>query len=168
MAFNKKKNDDKILDVDASMQGSLNFRDPVNLRINGKFEGNLQTQGNLTIGQHAVVSADIVGDTIIVGGRVKGKITARKSLNILPTAVIEGDIYPATLTIAEGGIFEGKCAMLGEFLNVDELSKYLDVEINLINEWAQSGKIPAVKQDNFWRFERKAIDGWIAEGKVGK
>ena len=168
MAFNKKKTDEKILDVDASMQGSLNFKDPVNLRINGKFEGNLQTQGNLTIGQHAVVNADIIGDTITVGGRVKGKITAKKSLIILSSAVIEGDIYPATLSIAEGGILEGRCSMLGEFLNVDELSKYLDVEINLVNEWANSGKIPAVKQDNFWRFERKSIDGWIAEGKVGK
>jgi len=168
MAFNKKKAEDKVLDVDASMQGTLSFKDPVNLRINGKFEGTLQTQGNLTIGQHAVVSAEVVGDTIIVGGRIKGKITARKSLIILSSAVVEGEIYPATLTIASGGILEGKCAMLGEFLNVDELSRYLDVEIDLINEWAQSGKIPASKQDNSWKFERKAIDGWLAEGKVGK
>ena len=39
MAF-KKKLEEKILDVDAAMQGSLTFKDPVNLRINGKFEGN--------------------------------------------------------------------------------------------------------------------------------
>ena len=32
---------EKILDVDASMQGTLSFNDPVNLRINGKFEGKL-------------------------------------------------------------------------------------------------------------------------------
>jgi cytoskeletal protein CcmA (bactofilin family) len=168
MAFTKKRQDEKILDVDASMQGSLNFKDPVNLRINGKFEGNLQTQGNLTIGQHAVVLADIIGDSVTVAGRVKGKITARKILVILSSAVVEGDIFPANLSIAEGGILEGKCSMLGEFLNVDELSRYLDVEINLVNEWANSGKIPAVKHDNFWQFERKAIDGWIAEGKVGR
>jgi len=34
MAFKEKKTDDKILDVDASMQGTLSFKDPVNLRIN--------------------------------------------------------------------------------------------------------------------------------------
>ncbi|HNQ51001.1 MAG: polymer-forming cytoskeletal protein [Candidatus Omnitrophica bacterium] len=168
MAFNKSKTPDKILDVDASMQGTLNFKDPVNLRINGKFDGNLQTQGNLTIGQHAVVTADIVGDTIVIAGRIKGTITARKSLVLLSTAVVEGDVFPASLSIAEGGIFEGRCSMLGEFLNVDELSRYLDVEINLVNEWANSGKIPAVKDDNFWKFERKAIDGWLAQGKIGK
>jgi len=142
MAFNIGKIPDKVLDVDASMQGTLNFKDPVNLRINGKFEGNLQTQGNLTIGQHAVVTADICGDTIIIGGRVKGKITARKSLSLLSTAVVEGDIFPASLSIAEGGIFEGRCSMLGEFLNVDELSRYLDVEINLVNEMGQFRENP--------------------------
>ena len=39
MAF-RKKLEEKILDVDAAMQGNLIFKDPVNLRINGKFEGN--------------------------------------------------------------------------------------------------------------------------------
>jgi len=41
---------EKILDVDASMQGTLAFKDPVNLRINGKFDGKLDTKGSLTIG----------------------------------------------------------------------------------------------------------------------
>ena len=40
-AMRKKKQDqeheDKVLDVNASMQGTLRFEDPVNLRINGKF-----------------------------------------------------------------------------------------------------------------------------------
>ena len=46
---------EKVLDVDATMQGTLTFRDPVNLRINGSFEGNLDTKGNLTIGENATV-----------------------------------------------------------------------------------------------------------------
>ena len=59
MAF-KSKLEEKVMDVDASMQGSLSFKDPVNLRINGKFEGTLEVRGNLTIGQNAIVLADIV------------------------------------------------------------------------------------------------------------
>ena len=35
--------EDKFLDVNATMQGTLRFDDPVNLRINGKFEGTLDT-----------------------------------------------------------------------------------------------------------------------------
>lgn len=167
MAF-KKRMEERILDVDASMQGTLSFKDPVNLRINGKFEGSLNTKGILTIGPSANVTADITGDSIIVEGKVRGKIIARENLELLPTAVIDGEIYPNRLVISEGGILNGKCQMLGENLNTEELAKYLEVEINSIVEWANQGKIPAVKQDNEWKFERKAIDSWVASGKIGK
>ena len=46
-----KKNDSsapKVLDVDASLQGNLVFKDAVNLHINGNFEGRLETKGDLT------------------------------------------------------------------------------------------------------------------------
>ncbi|MDD5505331.1 MAG: polymer-forming cytoskeletal protein [Candidatus Omnitrophica bacterium] len=167
MAF-KKKLEEKTLDVDAAMQGSLSFKDPVNLRINGKFEGTLDTRGNLTIGSTAVISADIIGDNIIVGGRVKGKITARERLTLLPQAVVEGHIYPARLNVAEGAVLEGQCSMLHDFLNPEQLAKYLEVELNSIMEWANSGKVPANKEGNDWKFERKAIDSWVAAGKIGK
>lgn len=167
MAF-KKKMDEKILDVDASMQGSLLFKDPVNLRINGKFEGTLETRGNLTIGSTAVVLANITGDNIIIGGRVKGKITARERLTLLPTAIIEGDVFPVRLNVTEGAILEGKCTMLHDFLNTEELARYLEVDLNSIMEWANSGKMPAHKEGNEWRFERKAIDSWVALGKIEK
>lgn len=165
MAF-KKKTEEKIMDVDASMQGTLNFRDPVNLRINGKFEGSLQTKGNLTIGSTAIVFADIIGDNIIISGRVKGKITAKINLTLLSTAIVEGDIFPARLIIAEGAIFEGRCFMLHDFLNTEELSRYLEVDLHSIQEWANTGKIPAQKEGENWKFERKAIDSWIASGKI--
>ena len=168
MAFAKKKMDEKVLDVNASMSGTMAFKDPINLRINGKFEGNLDTRGNLTIGSTAVVSGDIKGDTVIVGGRVKGQITAREELVLLSSAVIEGDIFPYRLTVESGSIFQGKCSMLGEVFSVNDLSRYLDVENSSILEWANAGKIPAVKQGNDWAFERKAIDSWVASGKIGK
>jgi len=165
MAF-KKRLEEKILDVDASMQGSLVFKDAVNLRINGKFEGNLETKGNLIIGPTAVVLANIVGDNIVIGGRVKGRVTAKERLTLLPTAILEGEIYPVKLNVAEGGILEGKCSMLHDFLNAEELARYLEVDLNSIMEWANSGRMPGHKEGNEWKFERKAIDSWVAAGKI--
>jgi len=167
MAF-KKKIEDKVLDVDASMQGSMSFKDPVNLRINGKFEGTLDTRGNLTVGQSALVIADIMGDNIIIGGKVRGRVTAKERLTLLPTAIVEGNIYPAKLNIAEGAILEGRCTMLHDFLNSEELARYLEVDLNSVMEWANSGRVPGLKEGEDWKFERKAIDSWIASGKVGK
>jgi len=166
MAFKKKVPEEKILDVDAAMQGTLSFKDPVNLRINGKFEGNLETRGNLTIGQTASVSANIVGDNIIIGGKIKGRITAKERLTLLPSAVVEGDIYTTRLNVAEGAVLEGKCSMLNDYLNSEELARYLEVDLNSILEWANSGKMPGRKEGNNWRFERKEIDSWVASGKT--
>lgn len=165
MAF-KKKNEEKVLDVDASMQGTLSFKDPVNLRVNGKFEGTLETRGNLTIGPAAVVVADIVGDNIIIGGRVKGRITAKERLTLLPQSIVEGDIFPAKLNVTEGAILEGRCSMLHDFLNAQEVARYLEVDLNSIMEWANSGKLPGHKEGSDWKFERKAVDGWIAANKI--
>ena len=167
MAFKSKK-EEKVLDVDASMQGNLTFKDPVRLRINGRFEGNLDTKGSLTIGAAAVIYGDITGDNVIIGGRIKGKVIAREMLTLLPSAIVEGDIYPAKLNIAEGAILEGKCAMLHDFLNVEELARYLEVDLKFVMELANSGKVPASKEGDSWKFERKAIDSWIASGKISK
>ena len=167
MAFHKKL-EEKVLDVDAAIAGTLTFKDPVNLRINGKFDGNLETRGNLTIGPNAFVQADIVGDNIIVGGRVKGKIVAKERLTLLPQAIVNGHIYPAKLNIAEGAILQGTCTMLHDFLNADELAKYLEIDMTLVMEWANSGKVLASKEGNEFKFERKAIDSWVATGMIGK
>jgi len=166
MSF-KKKMEEKILDVDASMQGSLSFKDPVNLRINGKFEGTLETRGNLTIGPTAVVNADIVGDNIIIGGRVKGRITAKERLTLLPSAIINGDIFYVRLNVAEGAIFEGNCSMLHDFLNAQELARYLEVDLNSVMEWVSAGKLPGHKEGSDWKFDRKEVDTWVASGKIG-
>lgn len=165
MAF-RKKTEEKFLNVDASMQGNLTFKEPVNLRVNGKFQGNLEVKGNLIIGQSAIISADIVGDNIVVGGRVRGKIIARERLTLLPTAIVEGDIYPAKLNIAEGAILESRCSMLHDFMNAEELARYLEVDLNSIIDWASAGRVPGIKEGDSWRFERKAIDSWVASGKI--
>lgn len=162
-----RKIEDKILDVDASMQGTLSFKDPVNLRINGKFEGTLDTRGNLTVGSTAIVNADINGDNIIIGGRVKGRIVARERLTLLPTAVLEGEIIPVKLNVAEGAVFEGNCRMLRDYLNAEELARYLEVDLKSILDWASTGKLPGRKEGDDWKFERKSIDAWIATGKIG-
>jgi len=163
-----KKPQDKILDVEGALEGNLSFKEAVNLRINGKFEGTLQTKGNLTIGPNAIVNAQIVGENIIVAGKIRGKIVAHHLLTLLPTAVVEGEIIPARLNVAEGAVLEGTCRMLQDIFNVEELARYLELEVNAILEWANSGRIPAFKEGNEWRFERKAIDQWLASNQINK
>ncbi|MFA5142859.1 MAG: polymer-forming cytoskeletal protein [Candidatus Omnitrophota bacterium] len=173
----KKQEVEKVLDVDASMQGSLSFKDPVNLRINGRFEGVLNAKGNLMIGENASVSADITGESIVVAGKVNGNITAQKELKLIAPACVVGDINTPLLSVAEGAILEGQCRMLAhskpeEFrrenvmMTPEELAKYLEVEVGVISDWVNSGRIPGMKEGDTWRFDRSRIDAWVAEGKI--
>lgn len=169
----RKHETEKVLDVDASMQGTLIFKDYVNLRINGTFEGVLHTKGNLMIGENAVVNADITGESIIVAGKVSGNITALKDLKLISPARVIGDIRSPLLSIAEGAIFDGTSRMLGKAddlmdktMTPDDLAKYLEIETNLVYEWANSGRLPGTKDGEAWRFERAKIDEWVAQGKI--
>jgi excisionase family DNA binding protein len=169
----KKQEAEKVLDVDASMQGTLVFKDSVNLRINGRFEGVLNTKGSLMIGEKAIVKADITGESIIVAGNVTGNITALKSLKIIAPAQVSGDIKSPSLSIAEGATFNGRSDMaaqggsyLENLMNAEDLAKYLEIDMNLVHEWAGSGKLPGTRDNGNWRFERSKIDEWVAQGKI--
>ncbi len=168
---------EKILDVDASMQGTLTFKDAVNLKINGKFEGTLNTKGNLMIGEHASVNADIFGEMIIIAGKVTGNVIAIKELKLIAPGIIVGDVKTPLLSVAEGSILEGRCSMLshekednietrGSLMSTDELAKYLEVDTSLVNEWANSGRLPGRKDGGSWRFDRSKVDEWVAAGKI--
>lgn len=168
---------EKLLDVDASMQGSLIFRDPVNLRINGKFEGRLETRGNLTLGETAVVNADIIGDSIIVAGVLTGNIIAQKELKLIAPARVVGSVKTPRLSVDDGAILHGNCQMLSpaqmadlnlnrNMMKVEELAAYLEIDAHHIVDLADQGKIPGLKEGNGWKFDKSNIDQWITDGKI--
>ncbi len=85
------------------------------VRIDGVFEGHLETGGNVIIGETAKVLADIAGRNISISGAVKGNIIASGRLEILSTGLLWGDIQVASFLIDEGGVFSGRSEMPVEF-----------------------------------------------------
>jgi len=171
MAFNRKEQhkeipEERVIEINAQMEGTMTFAEPVNLKIYGRYTGKLDTRGTLTIGQTAQVEANIVGENVIVAGKIKGNIIAKRMLVLMPSAVLHGDISTPKLNIVEGAIFQGRCHMLEDVLTIDDLAQYLEIEIPAILELATTGKIPAVKEGDTWRFERAQIDHWASSGKV--
>ncbi|MCM8823105.1 MAG: polymer-forming cytoskeletal protein [Candidatus Omnitrophica bacterium] len=161
----KWREEERVLDVNAAMQGSLIFSDPVNLRINGRFEGNLKTKGVLTIGENAKVFADIEGEKIVIAGYVKGKIKALQGVSLTSTAEVNADIDTPILSIQEGANFNGKCKMRGEKIELKELAEYLSVEEAKIVEWVNSGKLSATKENDKLIFDRKEVEAWIEQNR---
>jgi len=158
--------EDRTIEINAQMQGSLTFKDPVNLKINGDFSGNLFTRGTLTVGDKSKVEANIEGDNIVIAGVVKGDIVANKMLVLMPTASLKGNIKTPKLNIVEGAIFQGNCQMSEPLLNIDEVAKYLEIDTSEVENLANSGKIPASRNGNTWRFEKSQIDNWASSVRV--
>lgn len=170
MAKNK---EEKILDVDASMQGTIAFKDPVNLRINGTFEGKLDTKGNLTIGENAKVRASIQGDNIVIAGKVVGNVTASQSLSIVSPASIEGDIITPRLSVGEGAVIEGHVTMktagnAGQdvFLTLRDVAQYLDLEARVVEDLVKNNQIPVRRENGNAIFSKSAVDGWLQKQKA--
>ena len=102
--------EDKIIDIETGMQGNMKFNGPINLRISGSFEGELETKGTLIIGENATVKAGIRGENIKIQGKVKGDIICTR-LELTPTARLIGNVETSGLVINEGAILKGKCQM---------------------------------------------------------
>jgi len=82
-------------------------------RIDGKVDGKIMAKGVLVIGEGAVVSSELEGDTVVVGGNVEGKIVGRRKVQLLKTAVVNADIITPSFIIEEGCRFNGSSRMSG-------------------------------------------------------
>jgi|SRR5579871_174503 cytoskeletal protein CcmA (bactofilin family) len=105
-------NSGAYLDAGSKISGKLSFETPA--RIDGQVDGEINAKDSLTIGESAVVAAQIKADSVIVAGKVSGDIIAVRRIEIRPSAKVLGNITAPTLVINEGALFEGHCAMQAE------------------------------------------------------
>ncbi|MBN1917874.1 MAG: polymer-forming cytoskeletal protein [Verrucomicrobia bacterium] len=96
-----------FLGADVEFKGSLKFKDQ--LRINGKFEGELSSDGTVHVGPQGDVRADVNVGNAVVEGKVNGNINASDRIELRSTAQMVGDIKAAKLVVEEGVVFVGHC-----------------------------------------------------------
>lgn len=81
------------------------------LRIEGKFEGEIESSGDLILSETSTVNAKIKAKNAIIAGSQYGNVNLEGKLEIKNTGKIFGDIKVNSITIEEGGVLEGKCSM---------------------------------------------------------
>jgi excisionase family DNA binding protein len=153
------------------MTGTLAFKDPVNLQINGRFEGTLDTKGNLSIGDKATVKATIHGEAISISGTVQGTVTATSHVELLASARVTGKVISPRVIMKDGAVLHGTLDMTGgtdasPWMNVEDLARYLEIDAETVRQWAQSGRLPSQREGSSWRFERAKIEEWLAQEKI--
>src|SRR5450631_4082175 len=95
-----------VLNSDVEIKGSIKFAGE--LTFEGKLDGDVNTEGTLTLGDSAVIDGNISAQTVVVRGKVNGNINAKEKIEIKAKAEVFGDIRATKLAIEEGVTFVGK------------------------------------------------------------
>lgn len=98
-----------LLGKGSEFQGKLTFEGSV--RIDGRFTGEIFTDGTLIIGEGAQVQAEIRVGSIAIYGNVTGNVTANDGVELHAPASLRGNIASPALHIDKGVFFDGACQM---------------------------------------------------------
>lgn len=92
---------------EVTFRGKLGFGGT--MRIDGNFEGEIEAEGTLIVGDGAKIYATIKVDTAIISGEVRGDVVAATKVELRPPGRMYGNIKAPTVAIGEGVFFEGNC-----------------------------------------------------------
>lgn len=95
-----------VIGPDAVFKGELTFDKGV--RLLGKFEGQIETKGNLVIADGAKLAGDVRAGNVKVDGLVNGNLETSGKIQLSASAKLEGDLKSARLEVADGATFQGR------------------------------------------------------------
>lgn len=79
------------------------------LILDGRVEGTVTlTEGRLTIGPTAHISADLAAKDVLIMGRVQGNVVASGRVELRAGSNVEGDITALRLAVEDNAVFRGK------------------------------------------------------------
>lgn len=77
----------------------------------GRLEGRVNVERSFRVGPEGQVHAEVTAGVVVIGGRVTGNVIAKDRVELLPTAVLEGNIRAPKIVISEGAKFRGSVEM---------------------------------------------------------
>jgi cytoskeletal protein CcmA (bactofilin family) len=91
---------------DLTIEGKIEGNGSV--RIAGRFKGDVNVQGDLTIEAGAKLTGGVRADKVTIAGELEGNIEGATRVELQPSAVVTGDIQAGTLTVASGARMRGQ------------------------------------------------------------
>ena len=91
--------------IDGSLTINGDLQSAGELQVKGRINGNIHCQ-TIIVEEDGAVEGGILADHVLIHGRTKGFIRATH-IELGPTAVVESDLYHATLIVRDGAMFEG-------------------------------------------------------------
>ncbi|MBR4323136.1 polymer-forming cytoskeletal protein [Treponema sp.] len=101
------------------------------IRVDGDIDGNLESTGNIIIGDKARINGSITALSIVVGGIVLGDIYAPNGIKLLSSSAVIGNIATRKLEIEENVIFHGHCIALKKEEEFNQASEQFSNEMSI-------------------------------------
>ena len=99
-----------FLGENTRLEGTLTIKG--GLRVDGQIKGSVISESMITVGENALIEADLEARTIISSGRIEGKISSADYVEISLPGSIKGSIETRELILEKGVYFDGTCKII--------------------------------------------------------
>jgi len=100
-----------FLDGGSHLEGKLHFEDT--FRVDGRFTGEVESKGDLVVGQGGQIEGTVRVGRVFVSGTVQGDLYALRLVEIGAKGRVIGNLHTPALIVEDGGQIEGRCVMEG-------------------------------------------------------
>jgi cytoskeletal protein CcmA (bactofilin family) len=102
----EKTKSESLIAPDITIEGKIEGSGHV--RIAGRFKGDVNVRGDLTIEPSAHVTGSVRADKVLIAGELIGNIEAASHVELLQSGALTGDLKAASLTVASGSRMRGQ------------------------------------------------------------
>ncbi len=96
---------ESVIAANLSIEGKIEGTG--NVRIAGRFKGDVRIDGNFNIEPGAHLTGQVLAAIVVVGGELQGNIESAKRVDVLEGGVIVGDVKAGSITVAAGSRMRG-------------------------------------------------------------
>ncbi|WP_166208666.1 polymer-forming cytoskeletal protein [Lysobacter telluris] len=97
---------ESLIASDLTIEGKIEGTGHV--RIAGRFKGDVNVQGDLTIEAGAKLTGGVRAKRVIIAGELEGNIDGAQRVELLEGGVLVGDVKAGALTVAAGSRMRGQ------------------------------------------------------------
>ncbi|MGE5087826.1 MAG: bactofilin family protein [Candidatus Levyibacteriota bacterium] len=97
---------ESLIAADITIEGKIEGGGSV--RIAGKFKGDVDVQGDLTIEAGAKLTGGVRADRVTIAGELEGNVERASLVDLQRTGVVVGDLKAGSLTVAAGARLRGQ------------------------------------------------------------
>jgi len=103
---------ESLIAADITIEGKIEGGGSV--RIAGKFKGDVNVQGDLTIEAGAKLTGSVRADKVTIAGELEGNVVGASRIDLLQTGTVVGDLKARSLAVAAGASMRGKAEFGGD------------------------------------------------------